>query len=255
MSLPIISELVYGPIRSRRLGISLGVNVFPAGRKICNFNCAYCQYGWTCEREDAVGPDQWPSPDAIAAAVADALATLTAQAIEVKRITFAGSGEPTLHPRFGEIVDALRRVRDEKLPSARIAILTNGGTLGRPAVVDALRRIDEAYVKLDTVDPDIFRRLNGSRSGLAELLETLPRLPHVTIQSLFTRDASGRIDNTTPAAIEQWLAAVRTIKPDAVHVYSLDRDPAWPELQRVARDELEKIAERVRGEGIDALVF
>ncbi len=255
MSLPVIREFVYGPIRSRRLGTSLGVNVFPAGRKICNFNCAYCQYGWTSEREDAVASGEWPSPAAIAGAVDEALTNLIAQGVHPRRITLAGSGEPTLHPQFAEIVDLLRRVRDRKLPSARVAILTNGGTVDRPAVVDALARIDEIYVKLDTADQETFRRLNGSRAALADILQVLPRIPHVTIQSLFTRDTSGRMDNTTPAAIDQWLAAVRAIRPDGVHVYSLDRDPAWAELQSVPRQELEAIAERVRREGIDALVF
>jgi len=253
--LPLQDDLVYGPVRSRRLGASLGVNILPAHRKICNFNCAYCQYGWTCEGEATVQREQWPAPSAVADAVRAALRTLRANGGSVDRITLAGNGEPTLHPQFGEIVERLRIVRDEEWPTARIAVLSNAGTLDRPAVAEALRRIDDPYMKLDTVDPVTFRRLNGARRGLRVSTEVLRGMPHLTIQSLFTRDDSGKIDNTTPEAIERWVDALKAIAPAAVHVYSLDRAPAWGKLQVVPRAELEAIAARARAEGIPAQVY
>jgi wyosine [tRNA(Phe)-imidazoG37] synthetase (radical SAM superfamily) len=253
--LPVHAHSVYGPVRSRRLGRSLGVHVFPPGRKICNFNCAYCQYGWTRESEARVDPADWPAPAAIATAVRARLLALREAGQVVDRVTLAGSGEPTLHPRFGEIVERLRAVRDEAMPSARLAVLSNAGTLDRPGIVTALRRADEAYLKLDTVDSAIFHRLNGVASGVMRILEGLRTVPHVTIQSLFTRDATRRLDNTRGDALDQWLGALRVIRPDAVHVYTLDRAPAWSALETVPRSELQAIAERVRAEGIPAVVF
>jgi wyosine [tRNA(Phe)-imidazoG37] synthetase (radical SAM superfamily) len=256
--LPVLDEVVYGPVRSRRLGASLGVNVFPAGRKVCNFNCAYCQYGWTREREAAVAADAWPAPEAIADAVRRALRTGEGASRALDRITLAGNGEPTLHPRFGEIVDRLRTVRDEECADVRLAVLSNAGTLERPVVVDALRRTDEAYLKLDTADSEIFKRLNGAASGLPRLLETLRALSHVThvvIQSLFTRDAGRRIDNTTPDAVERWIGALTVIAPEGVHVYTIDREPAWAALEKIPYEELNAIAARARAAGLNVNVF
>jgi wyosine [tRNA(Phe)-imidazoG37] synthetase (radical SAM superfamily) len=253
--LPVLDHLVYGPVNSRRLGRSLGVNVFPAGRKICSFNCAYCQYGWTREGEGALKWEEWPSPAEIALAVRTALARIAETCGTVDRITLAGNGEPTLHPALGEIVERLRTVRDQVMPKARLAILSNASTLERPGVAAALRRLDEAYLKLDTADPAIFRRLNGSRANLSAIVDRLGTIPNVTIQALFTRDPARRIDNTSAEAIDGWLGALRRIRPTAVHVYSLDRTPAWSDLETVDRPELEEIAERVRAAGLEARVF
>jgi wyosine [tRNA(Phe)-imidazoG37] synthetase (radical SAM superfamily) len=252
--LPLHDEIAYGPVRSRRLGRSLGLNVFPPGRKICNFNCAYCQYGWTRTDAQAVEPELWPTPAAVAGAARRALQELVDAGGRVDRITLAGNGEPTLHPEIGEIVERIRVVRDDVLPSARIAILSNGGTLDRPAVVAALLRLDDACLKLDAVDPVVMRRLNHPRGTLPtpDLLRVVPR---VTIQSLFTRDPRARIDNTTTGAVEAWLGALRIIRPMAVHLYTIDREPAWSALQRVPRPELEAIARRVRAARIPARVF
>jgi wyosine [tRNA(Phe)-imidazoG37] synthetase (radical SAM superfamily) len=253
--LPIVGDLVYGPVRSRRLGWSLGVNVFPPGRKICNFNCAYCQYGWTREYESAVAADRWPAPSSIAEAVRGALVQQRKAGLQIDRLTLAGSGEPTLHPQFANIVDRLSALRDEECPTARVAVLSNGGTLDRPAVLDALARVDEAYLKLDAADDALLKRLNGSRAELRVLLDGMRKLPRVTIQSLFTRDADGRLDNTTPAALQQWIEALLLIAPAAVHVYTLDRSPAWASLEKVPKEELRAIADLARAVGIDAMVF
>lgn len=253
--LPLQADLVYGPVRSRRLGWSLGVNVFPPGRKICNFNCAYCQYGWTREGEHAVAPRDWPAPERIADAVRGALRSAVAGGKSIDRITLAGSGEPTLHPSFADIVERLRAVRDAELPAARIAVLSNSGTIARPGIADALARVEDAYLKLDTADSGLFARLNGAKSGLPLILEGLRRLPHAIIQSLFTRDASGRIDNTTHDAVERWIGALKVIGPAGVHVYTIDRAPAWSSLQRIAPEELEAIAAQARAAGLAATVY
>lgn len=253
--LPLHREFVYGPVRSRRLGSSLGINVFPPGRKICNFNCAYCQYGWTRHPGAAVSGVDWPAPADIAHAARRALRKLHAASQPIDRVTLAGNGEPTLHPLFGEVVERLVLVRDEIMPSARLALLSNASTLERRAVLEALRWVEDTYLKLDAADPGVFRRLNGAPGGLLPPFATLGPMPRVTIQSLFTRDDTGRIDNTTPPALDMWLGALRIIRPAAVHIYTIDRDPAWSALRPISRAGLNAIAARVRAEHIEAYVF
>lgn len=250
MTIPLQTGIVYGPIASRRLGRSLGINILPEGTKVCNFNCPYCQYGWTPRLEDGRRAD-WPSPDVVARAADAALAVDPA----VDRITLAGNGEPTLHPEFAEIVQRLRAVRDRRARDARLAILSNSATLDRPFVAAALDLCDERYMKLDAGDDGVLRRMNGSPVPIADIVGHLSTLRSVVLQAMFTRDRRRRIDNTSPAALNAWLEAVTRVRPTAVHIYTIDRDPAWKDLERVPHEELEAIAARVRAAGIRADTF
>jgi wyosine [tRNA(Phe)-imidazoG37] synthetase (radical SAM superfamily) len=251
MSIPLQSDVVYGPIRSRRLGRSLGINLLPRGTKTCNFNCCYCQYGWTAAaaRKDPRGV--WPSPIAVAAAVDAALA----RDMDVDRLTLAGNGEPTLYPMLAELVDRLNEVRAVRAPHARLAILSNASTADSPRVARVLRQLDECYMKLDAGDDETLRAVNASPVPLQRIVNALARLDAVVLQSLFVRDPSGAMDNTRPARVDRWLEAVRRIRPQAVHVYSLDRAPACHQLQRVPVKELQQISSKVEGLGIPAFVF
>jgi wyosine [tRNA(Phe)-imidazoG37] synthetase (radical SAM superfamily) len=255
MTIPLQKHIAYGPIASRRLGRSLGVNVLPEGCKVCNFNCPYCQYGWTPQAvRERLGVNArlaWPPVRAIIDAVDEALRRDS----EIDRITLAGNGEPTLHPDFSRIVEGLRLVRANRSPKTRLAILSNASTSADPGVAAALSRMDECYMKLDAGDDVMLRRMNGSPVPIRSIVDALRGIPRVTLQSLFTRDAAGRIDNTSPDAIARWIEAVRTVRPAAVHVYTIDRDPAWARLERVPRAELDAIAAQVEREGISALVF
>ena len=152
-------------------------------------------------------------------------------------------------------VERLRLVRNRRARYARLAILSNASTLADASVAAALMRLDERYMKLDAGDDVTLRKLNGCGMGIEAIVEGLRRLPDVTLQALFTRDAQGKIDNTTEAAIGAWLTAVVRIRPTAVHVYTIDRDPAWKELQKVPREELQQIAAKVKQAGIRAVVF
>jgi wyosine [tRNA(Phe)-imidazoG37] synthetase (radical SAM superfamily) len=241
----------YGPVRSRRLGVSLGVNVLPDGAKVCNFTCAYCQYGWTPAPHRARSRVAWPDP----AVIADAVEAALSRARSVDRITLAGNGEPTLHPRFGEIVERLRDIRAERMPSARLAVLSNASTAADPLVAAALVRLDECYMKLDAGDAATLRAINGVAIDVESLIQALAQLGGVTIQAMFVRDPQGRVDNTSEDAVSAWLHAVRRIRPMAVHVYSLDRTPALDRLVAVPPSVLATIAARVEGMGIAARVF
>lgn len=253
MTIPLQDGLVYGPVKSRRLGASLGVNIIPDGRKVCNFNCAYCQYGWTPASGKAVrvARDEWPTAESIAAAVDGVLARSGA----IDRITLAGNGEPTLHPEFARIVELLRAVRDRRAKHARLVVLSNSSTVDDPAVIHGLRRLDERYMKLDAGDAATLRKINGTTIPVERIVSGLASLSGVVLQALFTRDAAGKVDNTTPGAIARWLAAVKRVRPLAVHVYTIDRSPAWKPLQKIPREELTAIGERVRGIGFEAVVF
>ncbi len=253
MTIPLQSGIIYGPVRSRRLGASLGVNILPDARKVCNFNCPYCQYGWTPagrNGQPAAG-DAWPPPGEVAAALDAALDRSGA----IDRITLAGNGEPTLHPDFPAVVEQLRTVRDRRAPRARIAILSNASTVADAEIARALGRVDERYMKLDGGDQATLKAMNGTTVPIRRIVEGLAGLDRVILQSMFTRDPKGRIDNTTPAALDNWLDAVRRVNPSAVHVYTIDRSPAFEALEAVPRRELNAIAERVRALGIDAVVF
>ena len=238
---------VYGPIHSRRLGRSLGVNVLPVAYKTCNFNCAYCQYGRTATPRKVV----WPDPDAIVADVDRALSWRT----PVDHITLAGNGEPTLHPAFGRIVDGLIEVRNHRAPGTPLAVLSNGSTLHRSDVVEALARFDERHMKLDAGDATTLLRVNACPISLGRLLAGLRDLGNVIVQAMFVRDANGAVDNTTPEALGSWIDALRRVRPAAVHIYSLDRKPAVSSIGPVNRVDLERIADKVAAARFNASVF
>jgi wyosine [tRNA(Phe)-imidazoG37] synthetase (radical SAM superfamily) len=246
---------VYGPVQSRRLGCSLGVNVLPSHLKVCNFNCAYCQCGWTHVNGHSCPDEAWPSPDTIASAATTSLRRLAAERRAIDRLTIAGEGEPTLHPRFAEIVDRLRAVRDAEAPGVPIAILSNSSTVRSADVRRALSRLDERYMKLDAGDNATLHRLNGYAAVVDDLIADLASLPNIIVQTLFVEDLSGRFVNSRESHVEAWIAALERIRPIGVHVYTVDRLPAFPMLVAVAKPRLEKIAARAIAAGIPAKAF
>jgi wyosine [tRNA(Phe)-imidazoG37] synthetase (radical SAM superfamily) len=255
--MPLHEGIVYGPIRSRRLGRSLGINLTPAHLKLCSFNCSYCQYGWSDQSRRVATPtfEHWPSPAAVGRAVAAALRALAAQGDRVERLTLAGHGEPTLHPKFKDVVAALRKVRDDLVPGVPLAVLSNASTLERADIRDALAKVDERYMKLDAGDTATLRSVNGATLSIEQLVAGLKKVPGIVIQSMFVKDRTGRIDNTGDLTVINWVGALDRIKPTAVQVYTIDRAPAFPYLQQVAPVKLREIAQRVRLAGFACDVF
>lgn len=248
---------VYGPVPSRRLGISLGVNPLPVETKVCNFDCPYCECGWTVSDRPA---GNMPRVETLAAELEAKLKQCQAQGVRLAAITFAGNGEPTLHPRFHDLIELTCRLRDEYAPEAKVAVLTNATRLRRPEVRAGLLRADIRQFKLDAGTEAIFQRVDRpfGKLTLARIVDDIcgfdaPKM----LQSMFFRGISAGlpIDNTTPEEVTTWLGHVARIRPTEVHLYSLDRTPAEATLEKVSRDELETIAEQVRALGILAKVF
>lgn len=228
--------IINGPVRSRRLGISLGLNILPPRSKLCTMDCPYCECGFDTPKAEG---SRWPSPDI----VADALAkTLVGLEVRPDWITFAGNGEPTMHPRFAGVVDRVLAVRDAGAPAAKVGILCNGLAAGKPAVRDALNRLDARIMKLDPGPPE---RVNGVAYDREMLVRSYAGLRDLTIQAMVV-DGPGW-SGASESAVEEWLTCLRRIQPAAVQVYSLDRQPADPSITRVARERLLEIAARARG--------
>ena len=249
MLLELQSTIIYGPIQSRRIGSSLGVNLLPPKVKVCSFDCLYCQYGWTdfSLMESAV----FPSPDEVKQALEEALEKLE----EPPRwITFSGNGEPTLHPDFGRIVDIVIEVRDRLAPSAGTAILSNSTTVHRPEIREALSKLDLRIMKLDAGTPGMFASYSRPAPGftLELVVGGLSALEDVTIQSLFTKGTSG---NYTEANIDAWIERLKRIEPVMVQAYSLDRGFPSREIEKLTPGELAGIVERLEKAGMPARAF
>ncbi len=227
--------IINGPVRSRRLGVSLGLNLIPPHSKLCTFDCPYCECGFNTPKAHG---SRWPSPDLVADALRKTLEHLEEGP---DWITFAGNGEPTMHPRFSGVVDRVLEVRDHLGPGSRVCVMTNGLSAGKPAIRDALNRLDERLVKLDPGPPEL---VNGCALDRTRLIEGLRGLVDVTVQAMVVEGPgySGAAD----AAVAEWLEALARLKPKAVQVYSLARPPADGRVTAVPRARLEQIAGRAR---------
>ncbi|HVP14308.1 MAG TPA: radical SAM protein [Terriglobales bacterium] len=245
--------IVYGPVRSRRLGRSLGINLLPAGRKVCTFDCVYCQYGWSDAGALAsMRPDEWPRVEEVLGAVEAALVRLAED--PPAYLTFSGNGEPTLHPRFGEILTGVKELRDRLAPRARTAVLSNSSRVGDASVRKALAALDRRIMKLDAGTEEGFRRVSRPLDGLtlADVVAGLSALEEVTIQTLLIAGPDGNLE---PGEIEAWLARIAAIRPSVVQLYTLDRGAPSDRIEAAGEEQLESAAERLKKAGVAARVF
>lgn len=240
---PLAAGIVYGPIPTRRLGLSLGINLLPAGRKLCSFDCRYCQLGSrrpTAEADRAA----LPSPDDVRRAVRSELARLRRLGILPDTITFSGNGEPTLHPRFEAAVQAVQDAVDLEGARIPIAVLSNAAHLDRPSVVHALNSVRYPILKLDAGTQDMFERMNRPRRGLelARVVDGIRKVRSAIVQTMFV---AGTIDNTTGPEIDAWIERIRETGARSVQIYTVARLPAEPGVRPVSRSRLVWIAGRL----------
>jgi wyosine [tRNA(Phe)-imidazoG37] synthetase (radical SAM superfamily) len=242
----LFDEIIFGPVKSRRLGVSLGINLLPLKNKICNFNCIYCECGWT--KDAGKEGSRLPSRVDVYQALDSRLSEMKKKNLPPDVITYAGNGEPTLHPEFPGIIDDSLILRDKYFPGARVAVISNATTISNPLIRAALLKIDMNILKLDSAFDATIKIHNQPRIDISaeKLINELAAFNgKVIIQTLFLRGVHNGnvIDNTTPAEIDQWLKAIEKIKPSEVMIYTISRDtPEGSGLEKVPVSELNRIA-------------
>jgi wyosine [tRNA(Phe)-imidazoG37] synthetase (radical SAM superfamily) len=252
----LFDEIIFGPVWSRRLGESLGINLLPLNRKTCNYSCLYCECGLTPESDSTAG---FPKRTLVIEKLRRKLAELKVQGAYLNSITFAGNGEPTLHPDFPLIMDDVVALRNDLFPDVRIAVLSNATLAGQVPVFNTLLKADLNILKLDSGIEETILRINCPRGAfsLPGLVETLARFKgKLIIQTLFFRGyyEGNRIDNTTEYELSAWLKLIGELRPESVMIYSIARDTAIAGLERITPEELLGIATRVEKLGIEIQV-
>jgi wyosine [tRNA(Phe)-imidazoG37] synthetase (radical SAM superfamily) len=249
----LFDRIVFGPVKSRRLGVSLGINLLPSDSKWCSFNCIYCECGWT-----SGGPypgEGFPPREKVREELEKRLLLMKDKGEQPDSITFAGNGEPTLHPSFAGIIDDTLELRGRLAPGARIAVLSNATMLDDPAVFSALGKIDQNILKIDSALEETFRILNqpGEGFSLDRLVENISRFRgRFVLQTLFVRGSFRGItvDNASPGEVGAWLKIVGRLGPELVMVYTIARGTPLRELHRISEQELQGIARKVEKLGI-----
>lgn len=253
----IFHSIVYGPVHSRRLGISLGVNLFPTDGKICTFDCVYCECGYNNDNRPRL---KMPGRDAVREALEEKLEAMKAEGIHPDVITFAGNGEPTMHPDFAKIIDDTIALRDLHCPAAKVAVLSNSTMLGKEDVFQALCKVEDNIMKLDsTLDRRIMQINVPAQASFcfSKLLENLCRFQgNVIIQTMFLHGErhGEQIDNTSDEEVAGWISALKKIRPRQVMIYTIDRPTPLHTLSKATPEELDSIAERARAEGFNVTV-
>ncbi len=251
----LFSDVIFGPVQSRRLGVSLGVNLLPVDGKICNFDCIYCECGWNADGSG--GSKRFAERGVVAEALEERLSEME---VAPDVITFAGNGEPTLHPEFVGVVSDVLALRNKYAPEARVAVLSNGTTLEREGVRRALCSVDQAILKLDAAQQHEVVGINQPQGGGYDVERVVSSIAEMggkcVIQTMFLRGEhlGAVVDNTREESLGAWLEAIGRIKPSEVMIYSLDRLPPCSTLERVSREELQQIASRVEALGVKCIV-
>ena len=248
MQTVLFHSTIFGPIHSRRLGISLGINLMPNDGKICSFDCLYCEAGFNAQ---GPGRDGIPSRESVKRQLKKKLAAMQEAGESLDVITFSGNGEPTVHPQFAAVVNDVMMLRDRYYPNAKVSVLSNATMLGKPEVVKALRLVDNNILKLDSAIPATMRALNRPASpnvipqGVIEDIKQFAG--ECIVQTMMLRGdfESKHIDNTTDEEVEALIKAYRAIAPREIMLYSIDRKTPAEHLQQIPKDELQAIGRRI----------
>lgn len=245
-------EIVFGPIYSRRLGSSLGVNILPSKGKLCNFDCIYCECGWNA---DGIAERRFPTLSEVESALSDKMEKLAAEGVPVDSITFSGNGEPTMNPDFAGIVDVTLRLRDRFYPDAKISVLSNATLVGRRTVVEALKKIDNPILKIDAADDRMISMINKPVGSyrLRNVMDSLKEFNgNFILQTMFLR--SPEFDMTAPDALAGWIEIVRELRPRQVMVYTIDRETPDKSLGKYTVEEMRGFVQPLVDEGFDVQV-
>ena len=245
-------EIVFGPIRSRRLGSSLGVNVLPTKGKLCNFDCIYCECGWN---KDGVSDKRFPCLAEVEAALEKRLAELSQDDVPVDSITFSGNGEPTINPDFSAIVDATVRLRNRFYPSAKISVLSNATMLGREDVFEALKKVDNPILKIDASSDELISKINKPQGAysLSKVIERLMAFDgNFVLQTMFLRSEDFNAQEAD--ALAAWIEIVRDLKPREVMVYTIDRETPDKTLRKYSVEEMQEFVRPLVDDGFNVQI-
>lgn len=246
-------DIVFGPIYSRRLGSSLGVNILPTKGKLCNFDCVYCECGWN--RDGAVPDRKFPVLSEVEAALREKMSKAAAEGIPVDSITFSGNGEPTMNPDFADIIDVTLSLRDKYFPDAKVSVLSNATLVGREDVARALRKVDNPILKIDASSQELVDKINKpvGTYRLAEVIENLKSFDgNFILQTMFLK--SEEFDTASEDALRAWLDIVRLLRPRQVMVYTIDRETPDKTLRKYTVDEMTAMVQPLIDEGFDVQV-
>lgn len=252
MLLELQRDIIYGPVNSRRLGRSLGINVLPPGEKVCSLNCQYCQYGWTLhECLEGETKIKFPPVEKIISELEHTLSKINQPPAY---LTFSGNGEPTIHPQFDKIVDKVIHLREKKAPFIKTAILSNSTTVNNKSIRETLARLDVRIMKLDAGNQKTFSKFNQPiyQIDLDSIINGLINLKNVTIQILFSKGPAG---NSDLRHIEDWIKVIKKIDPVTVQLYTLDRPAPSNKIFALSSDELFQIQNQMKKEKLTAMVF
>ena len=240
-------DIVFGPIFSRRLGSSLGVNLLPSKGKLCNFDCVYCECGWN---KDGRGDNVFPRLDAIEKALELKMKQLASEGAKVDSITFSGNGEPTIHPDFPLVVDVTLKLRDSFFPDAKVSVLSNATMLGREDVVNALLKVDNPILKIDASSDGLVASINKPVGSyrLSDVIDGLRKFNgNFVLQTMFLK--SKDFDTTAPEALEGWRNIVRELKPREIMVYTIDRETPDKTLEKYTEEQMRGFVQPLIDEG------
>ena len=240
-------DIVFGPIFSRRLGSSLGVNVLPSKGKLCNFDCIYCECGWN---KDGIAERRFPSLKDVEAALEEKMSKASAGGVPVDSITFSGNGEPTMHPDFAKIIDVTLNCRDRYYPNAKVSVLSNATLIGRKEVAEALKRVDNPILKIDASSDELIRKMNKpvGTYRLADVVEAMMGFEgNFVLQTMFLK--SPEFDTAQPEALEAWRNLVRKLRPREIMVYTIDRETPDKSLEKYTVEEMTAFVQPLLDEG------
>ncbi|MDR0971258.1 MAG: radical SAM protein [Bacteroidales bacterium] len=255
----LFEDIVFGPIYSRRLNQSLGINLLPSKKKFCNFNCLYCECGWNEDTSKVI--DRVHKKEDVFEALNNKLIEINRNNIPVDSITFSGNGEPTLHPNFAEIIDFVIEKRNKYIPNAKISVLTNATTLSDKDVFSALKKVDNPILKLDSAIEKTFYLISNAKKEVVDMDELIENLisfgSYGIIQTILLRGEHNGIvfDNTTDEEFNAYIDVIKKINPRFVMLYPLDRIPPEKNLVKLSQEEIEIFAQKMRLLSIDVKTY